>query len=81
MKPQFELCPKKVKKGIVRDREHRKEAVLKVASSLRELGFNVLGVVKSFPRGSKGNEEFFLLAGREGMPVELERGLERALDE
>ena len=81
VKPQFELCPKKVKKGIVRDRGHRKEAVLKVASSLKELGFNVLGVVKSFPRGNKGNEEFFLLAGREGTPVELEREVERALDE
>jgi len=81
VKPQFELCPKKVKKGIVREKKYKKEAVLKVASFVEELGFNVLGVIKSFPKGTKGNEEFFLLAGREGKPIDAEIEVERALDE
>ncbi len=63
VKPQFELEPKKVPKGVVKRDEHKKEAVLKVIDKIHELGFKVCGVVKSRPKGSKGNEEFFVLAG------------------
>ncbi|NPA42233.1 MAG: TlyA family RNA methyltransferase [Aquificae bacterium] len=81
VKPQFELCPKKVRKGIVKDRQHRKEALLKVINFLRENGYNILGVVKSFPKGTKGNEEFFLLASQKGEEVNIEEEVEKALDE
>ncbi len=62
IKPQFELCPKKVRKGIVREEAYRKEAVDKVVSFLEGIGFEVKGVVKAFPKGSKGNEEFLAYA-------------------
>ncbi len=74
VKPQFELEPKKVPKGIVRKDEYKKEAIIKVAQELEKLSFKVSGIIKSKPRGSKGNEEFFLLAGRylEGKNLEEE---------
>jgi 23S rRNA (cytidine1920-2'-O)/16S rRNA (cytidine1409-2'-O)-methyltransferase len=81
VKPQFELCPKKVRKGVVREREFRREAILKVAEHIKELGFKVRGVIKSFPKGSKGNEEFFLLSSRKGEIANLKEEVERALDE
>jgi len=81
VKPQFELSPKKVKKGVVREREDRREAVLKVANFLRDRGFKILGVRKASPKGTKGNEEFFIWAGREGEEVPLEEAVEEALSE
>ena len=80
VKPQFELSPREVKKGVVRDRELKKKAVLKVASFLKEMGFKIGGITKAFPRGAKGNEEFFLLAGRKIGEVNLEGEIEEALD-
>ncbi|RUM30511.1 MAG: TlyA family rRNA (cytidine-2'-O)-methyltransferase [Aquifex sp.] len=81
VKPQFELCPKKVKKGIVRKKEHRREAIEKVANFLKENGFKILGIVKSRPKGTKGNEEFFILAGKKGKEVNLSEAVEAALEE
>jgi 23S rRNA (cytidine1920-2'-O)/16S rRNA (cytidine1409-2'-O)-methyltransferase len=69
VKPQFELPPKFVKKGVVKDDEKKVQAVLDVANFLKGLGFSVLRVIKAKPRGTKGNEEFFLFAkrGQEGI--------------
>jgi 23S rRNA (cytidine1920-2'-O)/16S rRNA (cytidine1409-2'-O)-methyltransferase len=69
VKPQFELPPKFAKKGVVKDDEKKAEAVLDVANFLKDLGFSVLRVIKAKPRGTKGNEEFFLFAkrGQEGI--------------
>jgi 23S rRNA (cytidine1920-2'-O)/16S rRNA (cytidine1409-2'-O)-methyltransferase len=64
VKPQFELPPKFVKKGVVKDDEKKAQAVLDVANFLKDLGFSVLRVIKAKPRGTKGNEEFFLFAKR-----------------
>jgi 23S rRNA (cytidine1920-2'-O)/16S rRNA (cytidine1409-2'-O)-methyltransferase len=64
VKPQFELLPKFVKKGVVRDDEKKAQAVLDVANFLKELGFSVLRVIKAKPKGAKGNEEFFVFAKR-----------------
>lgn len=64
VKPQFELEPKKVKKGIVREEEFKREAILGVIEFLRSLGMNIGGVIKAKPKGTKGNEEFFVLAGK-----------------
>lgn len=81
VKPQFELCPKKVKKGIVKNREDKKEAILKVANLLTELGLNIHGVIKSFPTGTKGNEEFFMFASYSEAFTDIEKAIEDALDE
>ncbi|MDQ7081667.1 MAG: TlyA family RNA methyltransferase [Aquificota bacterium] len=81
VKPQFELSPREVKKGVVRERYLRKKAVLKVARFVVELGLKVLGVMKAKPRGSKGNEEFFLLCSFSGDNIDIEPQVERALDE
>ena len=81
VKPQFELCPRKVKKGIVREKEHRREALTKVAHFLTESGFSVLGIVKSFPKGTKGNEEFFILASKMGKSVDIAHEVEKSLEE
>lgn len=82
VKPQFEVGPQKVRKGIVKEREAKKEAILKVAQFLSSAGFKVAGIIKSKPKGSKGNEEFFLLSGRHLKPVEnIEEAIEHALDE
>jgi 23S rRNA (cytidine1920-2'-O)/16S rRNA (cytidine1409-2'-O)-methyltransferase len=64
VKPQFELPPKFVKKGVVKDDEKKVQAVLDVVNFLKGLGFSVLRVIKAKPRGTKGNEEFFLFAKR-----------------
>lgn len=64
VKPQFELTPDKVRKGVVRRDEYKEEAVLKVSQHLMNLGFNICGIVKAKPKGTKGNEEFFILSGR-----------------
>jgi 23S rRNA (cytidine1920-2'-O)/16S rRNA (cytidine1409-2'-O)-methyltransferase len=64
VKPQFELLPKFIKKGVVKDDEKKAQAVLDVANFLKGLGFSVLRVIKAKPRGTKGNEEFFLFAKR-----------------
>lgn len=81
VKPQFELSPREVKKGVVRERELKKKAVLKVAHFAGELGLKVLGVKKAFPRGAKGNEEFFLLLSFSGDNIDIETAVEKALDE
>ncbi len=60
VKPQFELSPKLVKKGVVRDPELQLEAVEKVAEFAQGLGFELLGRVKAGIKGPKGNQEYFL---------------------
>jgi len=62
VKPQFELEKKFVKKGVVRDENLRKLAVNKILDFLKEMKFEILGVVRSYPPGPKGNNEFFILA-------------------
>jgi 23S rRNA (cytidine1920-2'-O)/16S rRNA (cytidine1409-2'-O)-methyltransferase len=70
VKPQFELPPKFVKKGVVKDDEKKAQAVLDVANFLKDLGFSVLRVIKAKPRGTKGNEEFFLFAKKREKGIE-----------
>ncbi|ADC89372.1 hemolysin A [Thermocrinis albus DSM 14484] len=64
VKPQFELDPSRLRKGIVKKEEDKVEAILKVSQTLKDLGFYPLGIIKAKPKGAKGNEEFFLLAKR-----------------
>jgi 23S rRNA (cytidine1920-2'-O)/16S rRNA (cytidine1409-2'-O)-methyltransferase len=60
VKPQFELSPREVPKGVVRDPALRAAAVERVADHARSLGLAVLGTVESPLVGPSGNHEFFL---------------------
>ncbi|SHK37535.1 TlyA family RNA methyltransferase [Thermocrinis minervae] len=82
VKPQFEVGPKFVKKGVVKDREAKRQAIIKVVNFIRELGYKIGGIIKSKPKGSKGNEEFFVLAGRSIPEVEdINKEVDRALEQ
>ncbi len=82
VKPQFEVGPEKVKKGIVKREEDKIQAVMSVASFLVSKGLNVGGVIKAKPKGTKGNEEFFLLSGKSLMDLEnLKEAVENAVRE
>ncbi|MBI2082843.1 MAG: TlyA family RNA methyltransferase [Deltaproteobacteria bacterium] len=60
VKPQFELSPKEVKKGVVRDEALREKAVQRVMDHAKGLGMTVRGRVDSSLPGPKGNREIFL---------------------
>ncbi|MFO1518226.1 MAG: TlyA family RNA methyltransferase [bacterium] len=60
VKPQFELSPQEVKKGVVRSEELQQKAVTAIESEAKALGFRVFGSVKSSILGPKGNQEYFL---------------------
>lgn len=63
VKPQFEVGRGRVgRRGIVRDPDLHREAVEKVAQSLRDHGFRVSGWCESAPAGAEGNREFFVHA-------------------
>lgn len=62
VKPQFELSPAEVEKGIVRKEESRKKAVNKIIDfCTRELGWQLKQVLPSSLRGPKGNQEYMAL--------------------
>jgi 23S rRNA (cytidine1920-2'-O)/16S rRNA (cytidine1409-2'-O)-methyltransferase len=59
VKPQFELAPRQVKKGVVREQSLQQEAVDRVRAFCEmELGLRCLGVVPAAIRGPKGNQEY-----------------------
>ena len=60
VKPQFELSPREVPRGVVRDHAARAAAVERVRACATELGMDVLGAVESPLVGPAGNHEFFL---------------------
>jgi 23S rRNA (cytidine1920-2'-O)/16S rRNA (cytidine1409-2'-O)-methyltransferase len=60
VKPQFELGPRQVPHGVVRDPAGWREAVERVREHARSLGLDVLGEVESPLTGPSGNHEFFL---------------------
>lgn len=64
IKPQFELTPDKVSKGVVRKEEFRQEAVEKISRFCTdELGLTKLGILPAKIRGPKGNQEYMGLFG------------------
>ena len=65
VKPQFELGPKRVRGGVVRVAEDRREAIAKVAGAAGSLGLAVTGVASSNLPGPKGNRETFVRFGAE----------------
>jgi 23S rRNA (cytidine1920-2'-O)/16S rRNA (cytidine1409-2'-O)-methyltransferase len=61
VKPQFEVGRERLGAGgVVRDPQHRADAVIQVAGVARELGWPAHGVVRSPLPGPAGNVEFFL---------------------
>lgn len=60
VKPQFELSPSEVPKGVVRDEAARARAVVRVREYALQLGLEVLGEAESTLVGPAGNHEFFL---------------------
>lgn len=65
VKPQFEVAAKQVGPGgIVTDPATWQAAVESVARGLAEVGFGVTAVAAARPRGSEGNQEFFVQARR-----------------
>lgn len=60
VKPQFELTPRDVPGGVVRDPALRAAAVARVRDHARDCGLEVLGEVESPLVGPSGNHEWFL---------------------
>jgi 23S rRNA (cytidine1920-2'-O)/16S rRNA (cytidine1409-2'-O)-methyltransferase len=60
VKPQFELSPAQVPKGVVRDPAARAAAVSRVRDHALELGLKVVAESESVLVGPSGNHEFFL---------------------
>ncbi len=60
IKPQFELEPFEIKKGVVRDEKLREKAINKIKTEALKIGFQVLGQVDSGLKGPKGNLEHFI---------------------
>lgn len=64
IKPQFELEPSEVKKGIVRDKKLRQKAINKIKKVALDLGFKIISETDSALKGPKGNLEHFVLLSK-----------------
>ncbi len=60
VKPQFEVGPKFLKKGVVRSEEVQATAVNDVIEFAKKEGFYYLGQTPARIKGPKGNQEYFL---------------------
>ena len=60
IKPQFELSPDIVKKGIIRKKEHQELAVKKIRKLVKGLNLAEEGIIESPILGKKGNKEFLI---------------------
>lgn len=61
IKPQFEVGPKYVKKGVVKDPLLHKKVVDEIWEFSKTLKLLPLGIAESSILGAKGNKEFFIL--------------------
>jgi 23S rRNA (cytidine1920-2'-O)/16S rRNA (cytidine1409-2'-O)-methyltransferase len=66
VKPQFELGRGRVRGGVVRSAEERREALLNVARAAADAGLAVRGFAPSGLPGPKGNRETFIWCERGG---------------
>ncbi len=66
VKPQFELGRGRVRGGVVRSVEERREALLAVAAAAGEIGLRIKGFAPSGLPGPKGNRETFIWCARTG---------------
>ena len=65
IKPQFEVGPAQVKKGIVRDAALHTAVCADISAFVVSLGWRVLGIIPSPIAGGDGNAEFLLGALRD----------------
>jgi 23S rRNA (cytidine1920-2'-O)/16S rRNA (cytidine1409-2'-O)-methyltransferase len=72
VKPQFELRPERVKGGVVRSPDDRRQALLSAAAAAKAAGLRVRGFAASGLSGPKGNRETFMWGGGEGPEVDAE---------
>ncbi len=61
IKPQFELEPNEINKGVVRDESLRQKAINKIKDVAINLGLEILKEQDSGVKGPKGNLEHFIL--------------------
>ena len=81
VKPQFEVGRQRLGAGgVVRDPQHRADAVRAVADAAAALGWGTAGVVASPLPGPAGNVEFFLWLRRDAGPP-VEDDIRRAVQE
>jgi len=81
VKPQFEVGKDRLPAGgVVRDPEHRAEAVRRVAAQAADLGLGVRAVTASPLPGPSGNVEYFLWL-QAGAPTLVEADLRNAVQE
>ena len=81
VKPQFEVGRERLGAGgVVRDPEHRVQAVLEVGRAAATLGWGTAGVVASPLPGPAGNVEFFLWLRSDADPPQ-EDDVRRAVEE
>lgn len=64
IKPQFEVGPAALKKGIVKDDAAREECVKRIEALVVSLGWQVRGVIDSPIAGGDGNIEYLIAAER-----------------
>ena len=67
IKPQFELSPKEVKKGVVRDDNLRFKAINKIKDCAKKLKLKIEKEADSALKGPKGNLEHFVLFSRQSL--------------
>jgi 23S rRNA (cytidine1920-2'-O)/16S rRNA (cytidine1409-2'-O)-methyltransferase len=61
VKPQFELASWDIPKGgVVLDEKLQQKAIAEVSKAMVDLGFVVISSCKSIPKGTSGNQEFFV---------------------
>ncbi|HKH14455.1 MAG TPA: TlyA family RNA methyltransferase [Solirubrobacterales bacterium] len=70
VKPQFELGRGRVRGGVVRSAEERREALSTVARAARDAELAVKGFASSGLPGPKGNRETFIRCATEGPGIE-----------
>ena len=61
IKPQFELEPNEIKKGVVKDEKLRQKAIDKIKNFALNLGLEIIKEQDSGIKGPKGNLEHFIL--------------------
>ena len=61
IKPQFELEPNEIKKGVVRNEELRQKAINKIKDFSEKLNLEILKEQDSGVKGARGNLEHFIM--------------------
>ncbi|MBT9164400.1 MAG: 16S/23S rRNA (cytidine-2'-O)-methyltransferase TlyA [candidate division WS2 bacterium] len=63
-KPQFEVGPKEVRRGIAKNKDAIINSLLTLKRTIESKGYRILNISPSVIKGSKGNQEYFLLIKR-----------------